>query len=787
MTGHPATIDFETFSLAGFRWDAEARKWKALPGAPQNKKGLGVVGAAVYAEHPSTIILTLSYFIPGSPGVQRWRPGDAPPVALFHWIAAGGKIEAHNVMFERLIWWHVATRLHGWPPLIPENLCCSMATARVNNLPGALGDLGDVLLLPIKKDKEGTRLIKKFCIPRDPTKKDPRLWIEAANDEEGPKLYSYCDTDVLSEIAASTVMTPMSDAEREFWLVDQEINWRGLAIDRKGARDCIVILNQALARYGEEYRQITGGLEPTQLEATKGWLAGRGIRVSSMDADALEYWLAPRNPPLAPDVRRVFEIRDLIGSASVKKLFAMELTASRDDRIRNLIVHHGARTGRPTGEGAQPLNMPKEGPKLVTCGPCAKPFHPKNTVCPWCGASAQLVRRTKSGDIEKKWSPHMANDVLEIMAIHNLDLVEYFFDDAVLAIMGCVRSLFTGGVDELTGEELELIASDYSAIEAVIIAMLAGEQWRIDAFMQKLDIYLASAAKIMDRPGGVQWYLDWAAEHGENHPDRQKIGKVAELGLGFGGWINAWRVFDDTDTFTDDEVKEHIKAWRKASPAIVELWGGQWRGTPWNGVAERYGFEGAAINAIQYPGTVQEHRGIKFEVRQRTRPATNIGGVNTTIHSLGTSIETTLVITLLSGRELVYHEPNLQPSTRPYATPGELQIWYMTWNSNPKYGPLGWVPMQTFGGRITENVVQAIAHDILRYAILNLRRIGYPTVLHVYDEIVVERPARPPVPVGIPDPQIFELERVMSIMPPWAQGWPVRASGGWRGKRYRKA
>lgn len=787
MTENTATIDFETFSLAGFRWDAEARKWKALPGAPQNKKGLGVVGAAVYAEHPSTRIITLSYFIPGSPGVSRWRPGDAPPVALFHWIAAGGKIEAHNVMFERLIWFHVATRLHGWPPLIPENLCCSMATARVNNLPGALGDLGDVLLLPIKKDKEGTRLIKKFSIPRDPTKKDSRLWIEAANDDEGEKFYSYCDTDVLAEIAASTVMTPMSAAEREFWLVDQEINWRGLAIDRKGVRDCIVILNQALARYGEEYRQITGGLEPTQLEATKGWLAGRGIRVSSMDADALEYWLAPRNPPLAPDVRRVFEIRDLIGSASVKKLFAMELTASRDDRIRNLIVHHGARTGRPTGEGAQPLNMPKEGPKLVTCGPCAKPFHPKNTCCPWCGSSAENVRRTKSGDIEKKWSPHMADDVLEIMAIHNLDLVEYFFDDAVLAIMGCVRSLFTGGTDEITGEELELIASDYSAIEAVVIAMLAGEQWRIDAFMQKLDIYLASAAKIMNRPGGVQWYLDWAAEHGENHPDRQKIGKVAELGLGFGGWINAWRVFDDSDTFTDDEVKEHIKAWRAASPAIVELWGGQWRGTPWNGHAERFGFEGAAINAIQYPGTVFEHRGIKFEVRHRTRPGCNIGGLNTTIHAMGTSVEKTLVITLLSGRELVYHEPELQPSTRPYATPGELQIWYMTWNSNPKYGPMGWVPMQTFGGRITENVVQAIAHDILRYAILNLRAAGYPTVLHVYDEIVTERPARPRCPVGIPDPQIFEMERIMSIMPPWAQGWPVRAAGGWRGKRYRKA
>lgn len=782
MTLDAATIDFETFSIAGFRWDAEARKWKCLPGAPQNKKGLEVVGAAVYAEHPSTRIMVLSYFIPGHPGICRWVPGDPPPVALFHWIAAGGLVEAHNVMFERLIWYFVATRKLGWPPLIPENLRCSMATARVNNLPGALANLGDVLKLAVQKDKEGKRLLKKFSIPRDPTKADARLWIEPANDFEGPKLYEYCDVDVASEMCASGAMIPMSPAEREFWLVDQEINWRGLGIDRKGVRDCITILNQALARYGDEYRRITNGLNPTQLEATKGWLAARGIHVQSMDADALEYWLKPRVPPLAPDVRRVFEIRDLIGSASVKKLFAMELTASLDSRIRNLIVHHGTRTGRPTGDGAQPLNMPKTGPKLLTCGPCAKPYSPELTCCPWCGTSAKQAQRTKSGEIEKKWSPHMADHVLEIMGLHSLDLVEYFFGDAVLAIMGCVRSLFTGGTDAETGEDLELIASDYSAIEAVVIAMLAGEQWRIDAFMAKTDIYLASAAKIMNRPGGAQWYLDWAAEHGENHPDRQKIGKVAELGLGFGGWITAWRVFDDTDTFTDDEVKGHIKAWRAASPAIVELWGGQWRGAPWNGYAERFGFEGAAINAIQYPGTIQECRGIKFQVR--SRPVD--GGERTTIHGMHPRIEETLVITLLSGRELIYHYPELQPSTRDYATPGELQIWYMTWNSNPKYGALGWVPMQTFGGRITENIVQATAHDILRFAILNLRLAGYPTVLHVYDEIVVEKPTRPPCPVGIPDPQICEVERIMGIMPPFAQGWPVRASGGWRGKRYRK-
>ncbi len=745
MTNH-AVIDFETASAAGFIWNNETGKWEGPPGAAQNRKGLPVIQAAAYAEHPSTRVLTMSYFIPGYPGKCRWRPGTPPPLDLFAWIANGGPVEAHNIMFERLIWHHVCRRLYDWPDLPPEQLHCSMATARVNCFPGGLGDLGNVLGLSVRKNADGRRLLTKFSIPRNPTKRDARVWIVPEDDpEDAERLYVYCDDDVETEMHASAAMPSMTGAEREFWLVDQEINWRGLAIDRESVRNCIAVLNQALARYGDEFRELTGGLNPTQLEKLKGWLAAHGVHVYSLDADALEEALKRTNLP--PPARRALEIRALIGSASVKKLFAMDNTASNDNRIRNLIVHHGARTGRPTGEGAQPLNMPKAGPKLVTC-PCDQPYHPKHNSCPSCGLA------TPPG-AKKQWLPAMAEHVLATMAYRSLELVEYYYGDAVLAIMGCVRSLFVGG------DELELIASDYSAIEAVVIAMLAGEQWRIDAFRDKQDIYLSSASKITGLP--VAEYLAYALEHGENHPDRQNIGKVAELGLGFGGWINAWRVFDDSDTFSDDEVKNLILAWRDASPAIVELWGGQWRGRPWDGHAERYGFEGAAVNAIEYPGSTFEHAGIAFFMRGDA-----------------------LKVRLLSGRELTYHEPRLSPSTRPYAAPGELQINYMTWNSNPKYGALGWVQMNTFGGRLTENIVQAIAHDILRRAILLLREAGYPTVLHVYDEIVVERPRRAPMAPGMPDPQICEVERIMANMADWCRDWPVRASGGWRGRRYRK-
>lgn len=774
-----ATIDFETLSEAGFIWNEELGKWEGPPGAPQNKKGLSVIGAAVYAEHPSTDILTLSYTLPGFNAPRRWQPGQ--PIAilqpLFDWIANGGRVEAHNVMFERLIWWFVAGPKYGFPPLNPDNLQCSMATARVNAFPGGLADLGGVLELDVRKNRDGKRLLDKFSIPRTPTKKDGRKWIRPADDPtDAEGLYAYCDQDVLTESEASHSMPPMTPAEREFWLEDQSINWRGIAVDRAGVRDCIAVLNQALVRYGEEMRQLTdceqfpGGLNPTQLEKLKLWLAAHHVYANSLDADGIEDLLkriAPHPPGGIWPPRRVIELRALVGSATVKKVFSMENMTSADNRLRNTIVHHGTRTGRPTGEGAQPLNMLRSGPKLVTCKACDKPYKPSHDVCPWCAAPAVA-------GAHPKWKPDMVEHVLEIMSYRSLELVEYYFGDALLCIGGCSRGLFVADNDN------ELIASDYSAIEAVVTARLAGETWRNDAFAAKVDIYLASASKITGMT--VAEYLQYEMTHGEHHPDRQSIGKVAELGLGFGGWINAWRVFDDTDTFSDEAVKDLIKAWRAASPRIVELWGGQWRGPPWNGYAERYGFEGAAIDAIQYPD-----KPVRPRVREYDERGTMGGFIDgPDITFFYDSARDALLITLLSGRQLTYHEPRLEPSKRQYASPGELSITYMTWNSNPKYGPLGWVRMSTFGGRLMENIVQATAHCLLRFAILNLRNAGFPTVLHVYDEIVVEVAKMPGMPKGVLDPWIATVERIMSLVPAWATGWAVRASGGWRGKRYRK-
>lgn len=739
-----ATMDFETASEAGFVWVEDGHKWIGPPGA-EKRKGISAVGTAAYAEHPSTRVLTFSYKLPGDIAVTRWRPGLPNPQRLFDYLAAGGLVEAHKAMFERCIWFYVCRRLYGWPELNPRQVRCSMAKARVNNYPGALGDLTAVLPVSIQKNPDGRRLLNKFSVPQKPTKKNPAIWITPEDDpEDAERLYSYCDTDVLAEEEASGLMMPMTVAELEFWLLDQEMNWRGIGIDRPGVRNMIAVLEQALDRYGEEFRIITGGLNPTQVQATVGWLAAKGVGMGNLDAEAIEDAL--KRPGLPADARRVLEIRALIGSASVKKLYAMERSANTDDRVRDVIVHHGARTGRPTGDLVQPLNLPKAGPDLVWCEECKKPSKFPPVVCPWCGVRMPVLTKAKKwGDLPKGMdgTPHI-DAVQEIMATRSLDAVEHFFGDALLAISGCVRGMIVAAPGK------DLIASDYSAIEAVVTAALAGEQWRLDAFREGKDIYLVSAAKITGRT--YEWYVAYKEEHGSHHPDRQKIGKVAELALGFGGWVGAWLQFDPDGE--ESFIKTNILAWRSASPYIVEMWGGQARGRPWDADyrLERFGFEGAFVNAIQFPHHAFESHGIKFYMR-------------------GDS----LIIQLLSGRELVYHSPRLWESER---GAGLFDITYMTWNSNAKYGPPGWGPMKTYSGRIAENIVQATAHDIQRFGILALEAAGYPIVLHVYDENVSE------VPQGWGS--LEEFERIMATMPPWAHDWPIRASGGWRGKRYRK-
>lgn len=294
-------LDFETYSEAGTIFDPVAQKWRIPEGA--RKRGLEAVGAPAYSEHPTTEVLTGSYDLLDGYGIRRLGPHLPPPEDLFvHVTRAGAELESHNAMFERLIWTNVCIPRYGWPPLPPIVQRCSMATARTNSLPGKLEFLGDVLRLDTRKDKEGKRLLDKFSIPRNPTKKDPRLRIlppdaallaeakiyirsgteiQATNNPalyeaiEFERLCLYCDQDVRTEQAASAAMVPMSPYELESWQINQEMNWRGIGIDRAGVQDCRAVLDAVMDYYSEECRRITGGIGPAQVQALVGWIQGR--------------------------------------------------------------------------------------------------------------------------------------------------------------------------------------------------------------------------------------------------------------------------------------------------------------------------------------------------------------------------------------------------------------------------------------------------------------------------------------------------------------------------------
>lgn len=726
-------MDFETYSEAGFIWNGE--KFVKPKGA--QKAGISAVGAVVYAQHATAEILSLAYDLKEGLGPRLWIPGLPLPRDLFEYLATGGLIEAHNSNFEYYIWEYVCYRRMGWPRLPFTQLRDSADKARAHGYPGALEKAATVCGAKNLKIADGKRLLNKFSIPRKPTIKDARKRITPAEDLiDAQKLYEYNIGDILAEQDVSLACPDLTPQEQEFADYTHAMNIRGIGLDMETVNAGCIVLDRALEKYNAELHVLTGGAVSTSGQAAKliAWLGSQGVKTKSVDKQHVIDMLD--NPSVTGAARRAVEIRQLTGSAGVKKLYAMQRMCAENNRAHDLFVYHGAqRTGRDSGKDIQPQNLVKAGPKLLWCEACNHPYGSTVAACPHCSASAELAHA-------ENWSHRAVDTAVSVIRTGQFEEVERIFGDALLTIGGCVRGMFHAAPG------CDFVCSDYSSIEAVVTAVLAGEQWRIDSFNKGDDIYLRSAGRVTGKS------YEYYQENGfKSHPDRQKIGKPAELALGFGGYIGAWRRFDKSDTFTDQEVKNLVLAWREASPAIVELWGGQVRGKPWApDWYELYGIEGAVIKAIQNPGQIFWTHGLGYGVKNDN-----------------------LYCRLPSGRLLTYHNPRLRPSDR---NEGQLKITFMGWNSNHLMGPMGWVEIETYGAKTAQNAVQATARDIMRHAVPPLERAGYPIVHREHDALMAE------IPEGFGS--IEEFEQIMQTLPDWAEGWPIRATDGWRGKRYRK-
>lgn len=744
-----AGMDFETKSEAGYQWDEAQNCWVTPTGAADKSYGLEVVGRRNYILHSTFGVLSLCYDLLDGKGLRTWYPSArtqhlsaadradpwAAPWELVDHVAAGKLVSAWYSGFEFDVWNLYCVPTWGWPELKLEQTRCDMAKARAHAGPGKLEKFGAAFRLTIQKDKDGKRLLDKFSVPRDPTKSNPNTWIHPHEDPaDFAKLLSYNGTDVLSEAEASLRCPDLSPEELHIWMVDQRVNARGIQVDVIALENCIAIVKQAYEKYNAELYALTGGAvkEASELPALKKWLNALGVQVGSLTKDLIDDWVKKLPPGPA---RRALEIRQALGSASIKKLFAFK-HQNHLGRLYDLYSYFAARTGRWTGNGPQPQNLPS-------------------------GLFDSLAKVERA---------------LAVISHRVLELVEYEYPGhTALEVIG---SVLRGLLIAAPGHDL--ICSDYTGIENVVAAGLSGEEWVLEVYRTHGLMYEATAAKIAKIPfqefidhrvktGGVAKYDHVSRklveiEGGKHHPLRKKLGKFGVLGSQFGGWIGAWKGFGADEYLNDEEIKEAILAWREANPNIVELWGGQSRGAFRDKYPQLYGLEGAAIAAVQYPG-------------KPFSPATN---PNITYQM--DAERDVLYCRVPSGGYLTYHRPRLEGSTRDWAPPWEVALSYEGENKNPKMGAVGWIRMFLYGGKQFENIVQKEARAIFANGLAGLDAAGYRPILHSHDEPCGE------VPKGWGTIEEFEtiMCRIAHTPGSFCYGWPIKAKGGWRGPRYGK-
>jgi len=717
-------------------------------------------GAWVYSEHPSTDPLCFSYEI-NDTGVKRWRPGMPAPADLLTAISNGTLIEASNDFFEYAIWNNIFHKRYGWPHVPFEQFRDMFAKARAYGLKGELGTLGDITNVPVKKDKVGKRVMMKLARPRKPTKNNPATrWTREMAPDDFEILEDYCDDDTITQGQISARIPELDANEYQIMLLDKKINARGMYCNLEQIDAAITVFEQATQKYTAELQQIIGDVTITasKVKQLTEWLAKTQHCYAPDLSDETVTALLKRDD-LTPPARRVIEIREMLAGSAPKKLYAMRARAGSDGRIRDFLSYCGAAgTGRWAGRGIQPQNYPNSGPAVKECLCCGANYWKELPECPEC-----LSSDSKEAD----WGVKGMRLCISHLMSRDYELVEALWGNAITAISGCLR----GFLQAEPGKQL--ICSDYNAIEARVLAYLAGEQWRLDVFNTHGKIYEMSASKISGVP--FEEFERHKKETGSHHHLRKKIGKPAELGSGYSGWVNAWKNFGADKFMTDDEIKEGILKWREASPNIVRFWDGLEEAAtravlaamPQNELAELEAWLHSEYNSDDWKSskTAGELLDKYFPVNRG--PAFQCGAI------FYQATPECLFCRLPSGRFLHYHQPKIVGKYTAWGTP-QLSITFYGVDQKTSQ----WCQQETYRGKLTNNVVQGFARDILAWAMLRLDAAGYDIVMHVHDEVIAE------IPEGFGS--VEEFEGIMKQLPPWATGCPINASGGYIDTMYQK-
>jgi len=650
-----ASLDFETGSRADLR----------------------KVGAAKYAEDPTTRVICFSYELPDGMGIRSWRIGDPPPRGLMAWVRLGGRVSGWNVIFEWHIWNKVLLRTFPLAPRLKlEQLLDTMAVAANAGLPLGLDMAAKALPhLKLTKDKDGHALMMRMSRPRTVLAGGALEWWDQTDPARLDRLVAYCEQDVRVERAILEDLPAMRRAEQDVWLWDARIMTHGIVFDRALAARMKALADEETANLDRLMKHYTLGEVPNTRAVGKllTWVRTREPEVASLAKDQLALWIGK-----LPDgvVKTVLEIRQEAARSSVAKLVAMENWASDlDARMRGLTQYYGAfRTGRWAGRGPQVQNYPRS--------------------------------MVKDQD----------GLVAYVLAGGDADGIGLFFDvDVLTALASILRGCLTVAKGKI------FAAVDFSQIEARVLPWLAGDDVLLDVFRSGKDIYVVAAARIFGVPEGAVT------------GDQRQIGKVAVLALGYQGGANAFQTMAKNYGLVIDPVEaDQIKTdWREGNPLIVRLW---------------YAVDRAALDAVKSPGRVTTAGRCVFRMKGKH-----------------------LVVKLPSGRELVYRDAKIGTGTF-----GNDCVSYMGMDQYTRL----WKRIDTYGGKLVENITQAVARDVMASAMLRLCRAGYQVLGSVHDELLLEL-----------DPLKGEtLRGVLALFeepPVWAEGLPVDA-GGYEGARFKK-
>ena len=617
-------------------------------------------GVYAYADSPAFEILLFAYsFDGGETQIIDLAQGEKLPAEVEDAIFDVSVTKtAYNANFERTC---LSKYFGRYIP--PESWHCSAVQAAMLALPRSLEDVGRVLGLDEQKMKEGKELIRYFCVPCKPAKanggRTRNLPCHAPEKWELFKTYCKRDVDVEKSIRRKLHNFPIPESEMELYRLDQRINDRGVLVDMGLVEQAIACERLHKEVVTKRAYELTGLENPNSVAQLKGWLGDKGMEAESLSKKAVADMIAETDG----EVEELLRLRLLMAKTSVKKYEAMERSVCSDGRVHGMLMFCGAnRTSRWSGKIVQIQNLPKN-------------------YIPDLELARDLVKQGRFEDIELLYdsTPNVLSELIRT---------------AFIPKPGC-----------------RFVVADFSAIEARVLAWLSGEQWRLDVFTSHGKIYEASASSMFHVP---------MEEITKGSPLRQK-GKLAELGLGFGGAAGALISMGALDMgLTEEELPPLVAAWRKANPHITQFW--------WD-------VDAAAIKAVTE--------------KQKTK-------VGKIIFEYKSGI---LFITLPSGRRLSYVKPRMAVNRF-----GRDSLTYEGISENKK-----WSRIETYGPKLVENIVQGTARDLLAEAMLRVEKKGYPIVMHCHDEIIAE------VPEG--SGSVDEMCEIMAIQPKWAEGLPLRADG----------